>query len=525
MRIRRRACRIALLLFAGLALLLLPGAALYAQCFTGLPDPIITLGGTENYLNFEGTPYVRYRIPVVNWSAFPDALFVPRPDLPACGINTDAARGWVEIYDASDDSYIYGFCAFDSANDLTNVWFGLLPGVTPPAQVYIKIIDRDPACTDEWVSAPINVYAPTPAVANPDAFNTPEDTAYTGAVLSNDTDINGDTLDVTAVTAPSHGTATLLASNSVRYTPAANYHGSDSFTYTVSDGTHTTVGTVNVTVSSVPDNPVAAADAATVAEDSSVSVSVLANDTDVDIPLDGDVLAVQSVTDPPHGTTSIVGLQVLYTPDANYNGSDSFSYTMNDGTGRTDSANVSVTVTSVPDAPNAPTGLQTQGKVDPINVSDYTPLFSWLFSDIDEADASGDHQSAWQIRIGTSSGASDAWDSGKVTGVPGSGTLPGAVVLLPNATYWWSVRVWDSYDLPSAYATDGTFVILDIGLRVFDGTQIVRIATDYVSPTTYPLRIHKGGTTYGIVLVDPSDPDASKIRIQTSSGIKALKKM
>ena len=105
-----------------------------------------------------------------------------------------------------------------------------------------------------------------------------------------------------------------------------------------------------------------------------------------------------------------------------------------------------------------------------------------------------------------------------------SGVYPGVTDLTPNTTLHWSVRVWDGEDQASAYSVDATFAILDIGLRAFDGAQVIRIAVDNVS-SSYPLRIHKNGATYGIVLVDVSDPDASKFRIQTSAGMKAIKKM
>ena len=65
---------------------------------------------------------------------------------------------------------------------------------------------------------------------------------------------------------------------------------------------------------------------------------------------------------------------------------------------------------------------------------------------------------------------------------------------------------------------------IDIGLRVYDGTSVVKIACEPAGVLTSPLRIHKNGTTYAIVLVDPSDSRASKIRIKTNSGIKALAK-
>lgn len=64
--------------------------------------------------------------------------------------------------------------------------------------------------------------------------------------------------------------------------------------------------------------------------------------------------------------------------------------------------------------------------------------------------------------------------------------------------------------------------IVDIGLRAYDGTGIVKIACEPAGVLTSPLRIHKNGTTYAIILVDPADARASRVRIKTSSGIKAL---
>jgi hypothetical protein len=82
---------------------------------------------------------------------------------------------------------------------------------------------------------------------------------------------------------------------------------------------------------------------------------------------------------------------------------------------------------------------------------------------------------------------------------------------------------------PSVFADSADFVLdtrnaLDIGLRAYDGNAIIKIAAEPGSPTS-PGRITKNGTTYGIVLVDTNAPDASKIRIQTSSGVKAWKKL
>src|SRR5436305_2910448 len=138
-------------------------------------------------------------------------------------------------------------------------------------------------------------------VANADSATVAEDGTVNVAVLANDTDVEGDTLSVSAVTQGTHGTAAINPDKTVRYTPAANYNGSDSFTYTVSDGNGgTATGTVTITVTSVNDAPVANADSATVAEDGTINVTVLGNDTDAD----GDTLSVDSVTQGTHGNVA-----------------------------------------------------------------------------------------------------------------------------------------------------------------------------------------------------------------------------
>jgi DNA/RNA endonuclease G (NUC1) len=140
-------------------------------------------------------------------------------------------------------------------------------------------------------------------------------------------------------------------SATVTYTPNSNYQGSDSFTFKVSDGTNdSNTSTVTITVNSVNDDPDAVDDEATVAEDSGANtINVRANDSDVD----GDTLTVTAVTQGANGSVAITngGADVSFTPNANYFGPDSFTYTVEDGNGGSDTATVNVTVTNVNDAP------------------------------------------------------------------------------------------------------------------------------------------------------------------------------
>ncbi len=169
-------------------------------------------------------------------------------------------------------------------------------------------------------------------------------------VLENDNDPDADTLTVVSITEPLHGSA-WHTDISVFYTPNANYHGSDEFTYTISDGNGgTDSATIFVTVTSINDIPDADNDTITVSEDSMNNrIDVLANDDDID----EDPLTIDSVTQPSHGSSSHDGSYCYYTPDTNYYGTDSFTYTICDGNGGTDTATVSVTVTAVNDPPQA----------------------------------------------------------------------------------------------------------------------------------------------------------------------------
>ena len=149
------------------------------------------------------------------------------------------------------------------------------------------------------------------------------------------------------MTQGSNGSVADNGDGTVTYTPDPDWNGTDSFTYTVSDGSLTDTASVTVTVGAANDPPVAAADSDAISEDGSSTVDVLANDSDVD----GDTLSVQSVTQGANGSVVDNGdSTVTYTPDPNWNGVDTFTYTVTDGA-LTDTATVTVTVTAVNDFP------------------------------------------------------------------------------------------------------------------------------------------------------------------------------
>jgi cyclophilin family peptidyl-prolyl cis-trans isomerase len=177
-------------------------------------------------------------------------------------------------------------------------------------------------------------------------------------VLANDTlgVDTGETLRITAVSAGSAGgQISIGAGNSnIRYTPPANFIGSETFTYTLSDGSGgTATATVTVTVSDSNDNPTAVNDTVTVVEDSTATViNPLANDSFA--PDTGETLTITAVgTGSKGGTISISQDKktLNYTPAANAQGTETFTYTISDGNGGSATATVTVTITNTNDVP------------------------------------------------------------------------------------------------------------------------------------------------------------------------------
>jgi hypothetical protein len=193
----------------------------------------------------------------------------------------------------------------------------------------------------------ISVLDVTAPVAQAGSFSVDQNGSKSGAVLASDSD--GDTLSYTLVAAPSHGTLSLAPDASYTYTPAANYHGLDSFSFQASDGTNASnVATISVSVLDVT-APVAQTASFGVDQNGSKSGAVLASDSD------GDTLSYSLVTAPSHGTLSLNSDgSYLYTAALGYSGNDSFSFVANDGTLSSNPAEVLVTINATTPVPVQP---------------------------------------------------------------------------------------------------------------------------------------------------------------------------
>ena len=213
----------------------------------------------------------------------------------------------------------------------------------------------DPFGGTDTATVSITVTAVNDApVAQPGSATGLEDAvAITGSVVATDVDnAAGDLIYsvVSGVTA-AQGVLTFNPDGSYSFVPAHDFNGPVSFSYKASDGAlFSNTATVSITVTAVNDAPVANPDSYTTAEDTAVTIAatgVLANDTDIE----GSALNSVLVTGPTHGSLTLnANGSFTYTPNANYNGGDSFTYRANDGSLSGNTTTVSLTVTAVPDA-------------------------------------------------------------------------------------------------------------------------------------------------------------------------------
>ena len=192
-------------------------------------------------------------------------------------------------------------------------------------------------------------------VANDDDVITDEDQAVIIDILANDEDPDGTIVPstVTIVTSPVNGTAVINTDGTVAFTPVPDYHGPDLFTYNVqnSEGQVSNIATVNITINDINDLPAAQNDLIKVIEDVAMTpLNIIENDSDIDGTIEN--AGVTVIAGPENGTLEITGGQVLYTPDMNFTGFDSFIYTvMDDDGGVSNEATATIEVQNANDPP------------------------------------------------------------------------------------------------------------------------------------------------------------------------------
>ena len=243
--------------------------------------------------------------------------------------------------------------SIDNSKTLT---LGYADGVTGTATVRVKVTDS--ANESLETSFNVSVVDPNEETANGDILTTANDTLTTDEdtpvtilateLLSNDT---GNNLSITGVNNSANGTVVINDSGNIEFTPDADFNGTASFDYTVSDGTENSTATVEVVVNPVNDALVANKDTVTTDENTSITIlatELLSNDVDIE----QDSLNITGVSNAVNGTVIInESGNIEFTPDADFNGTANFEYTVTDGIDN-DMATVDVVVNAANSAPN-----------------------------------------------------------------------------------------------------------------------------------------------------------------------------
>ena len=290
---------------------------------------------------------------------------------------TQGSNGTVAI---SGDGVVYTHGGSETTSDSFTYTVGDGNGGTDTANVTITV-------------TPVN----DPPLAVADTTTVAEGGPVVVGVLANDTDAEQDTLTITDLNQGLNGTAA-ISGDSVTYTHDGSQTTGDSFTYTISDGNGgTDTGTLTVTVTNVNDPPVAQIDAASVVEGGTVAVDVLSNDSDPD----GDTLTINSVTQPSNGTTTVSGDSITYTHDGSRTTGDTFSYTIIDGKGGSDTATVTITVTAANDPPVATGDTATVSEAGSVAVNVL----------VDDADPDGDPLTITAVTPGANGATAISGDS------------------------------------------------------------------------------------------------------------------
>uniref|UniRef100_UPI003751BA4E tandem-95 repeat protein n=1 Tax=Vibrio diabolicus TaxID=50719 RepID=UPI003751BA4E len=277
--------------------------------------------------------------------------------------NVTIESGNGTLIDNNDGSWTY----IPEADDDTEVSFSY------------DIIDDDGGVINGTANLDIKPVNDAPIATN-DAIQTDEDSQVVIDVLANDSDIEGDDLSITSASVSEKQGIVEIVDGKLVFTPAENFNGNATISYTISDGELEDEAQVSVTVNSVNDAPIALNDATITEEDTSVTIDVLPNDTDID----GDTLSIESASVPSdQGQVEIIDGKLVFTPTENFNGDAEITYTVTDGA-LTDESTVKVTVNAVNDTPVVESSIADQTLAE--DFTPYTIDLNTAFSDVDNVD-------------------------------------------------------------------------------------------------------------------------------------------
>jgi len=240
--------------------------------------------------------------------------------------------------DSNSNPTLFSGITFEGSNLLLNY--------APDANGIATLVIRATDPGSLWITSTFEVTVnPTydPPVAVDQSFDTNEETELVDVLAAINPD--GGPLTFDDVAGPAHGSLVVYANGSFAYLPDQNYFGTDSFDYSVTDGSGTTdTGTVSITVNNINDAPIAGDQTLDADEDIALSGMVTATD------IDGDSLTFSGTGATAHGTVAInADGSFTYMPDRNYYGTDSFDFTVSDGQGGSDIGTATITIENMLD--------------------------------------------------------------------------------------------------------------------------------------------------------------------------------
>ena len=268
-----------------------------------------------------------------------------------------SAPGVIDEAGATDDSTVPtgGGVTLIYTVTFTATAEGVVSFVSDPADILplheTTLFGVDEAIANEFIRyGDVSIIVEASGGQADNAVVVEDSTANAIDVLANDTVVGVGPLTITSVTNPtSQGGTVTISNGQLLYTPAPDFTGTDTFSYTTQDQSGNASGAlVTVEVTNVNDDPNAIDDFESVLQNSSANVlDLLTNDlTDPD-PAFTDNLTITSVGTPSGGGSVVIaqdGQSVIYTPQAGFLGSETFTYTISDGNGGTDTATANVNV-------------------------------------------------------------------------------------------------------------------------------------------------------------------------------------
>jgi hypothetical protein len=362
------------------------GSAIWAACTENLPT-----ANADNTTTPEETPVT---IPVLTNDTFggdgPSTGTITVTDQPSNGTATVNDGGTPN--DPTDDQIVYTPNTNFNGSDT----------------LIYQICDANNDCDTALVVITITPVDDAP-IANADTETTTEDTPLTSTVVPNDV-LSGDGGNVfnnacPLCTSTSNGTLVFNSDGTYTYTPNANFNGTDEFIYQLCDvDGDCDTAIVTITINSTNDVPTANADTETTNEDTPVTIDVLNNDT---FGGDGPSTGTITVTEQPtNGTVTVedngtpndpTDDELVYTPNPNFNGSDTLIYQICDANNDCDTALVVITITPVDDAPIANADTET--------TTEDTPLTSTVVpNDVLSGDGGNVFNNACPLCTSTSNG-------------------------------------------------------------------------------------------------------------------------